>query len=78
VLQTASADTKKATAGSSSKPQLAPDGLLAPPAPAVGNQAMLRLMRKCDCRAPDCDCDMGDHRSATATGFPRRIEAKSK
>jgi hypothetical protein len=63
VLQTASADTKKTTARGSSKPQPAPGGLQAPPVPVLGNQAALRLLRKCDCGgAPDCDCDMGDHR----------------
>jgi hypothetical protein len=32
-------------------------GVQAPP-PSIGNQAMLRLQRKCDCGgAPDCDCD---------------------
>src|SRR5271170_4975696 len=61
MMQTATADTKKATARGNSNPPPAPDGLLAPPFPALGNQAMLRLMRKCDCGgAPDCDCDMGD------------------
>jgi len=70
VLQTVSADTKQTTARGNSKPQPAPDRRLAPPVPALGNQATLRLMRKCDCGAPDCDCDMGDQRSATAASFP--------
>jgi hypothetical protein len=72
VLQTASADTKKTTARGNSKPQPAPDRLLAPPVPALGNQATLRLMRKCDCGgAPDCDCDMGDDKKKKETDSPR-------
>jgi hypothetical protein len=70
-LRTASADTEKTTAGRSSKPQPAPDGRLAPPAPALGNQATLRVMRKCDCDAPDCDCDMGDDKKKKETNSPR-------
>ncbi len=63
MLQTASAETKKTTARGSSKPQPAPEGRLAPPVPVLGNQAALRLMRKCNCGgAPDCDCDLSDHR----------------
>ena len=70
-MRTASADTEKTTAGRSSKPQPAPDGRLAPPAPALGNQATLRVMRKCDCDAPDCDCDMGDDKKKKETNSPR-------
>jgi hypothetical protein len=73
MLQTASADTKKATARGNSQPQAAPDGLLlAPPVPALGNQATLRLMRKCDCGgAPDCDCDMGADKKKKEKDAPR-------
>ena len=63
MLQTASSDTKKANARGNSQPDPGPEGLLAPPVPVLGNQAMLRLQRKCDCGGgPDCDCDMGDHK----------------
>ena len=63
MLQAASADTKKANARGNSQPDPGPEGLLAPPVPVLGNQAMLRLQRKCDCGGgPDCDCDMGDHK----------------
>jgi Domain of unknown function (DUF4157) len=71
VLQTASADAKKRTARGSSRPQPAPDGLLAPPVSVLGNQAALRLMRKCDCGAPDCDCDMGDDKKKKENDSPR-------
>src|SRR5271157_2534484 len=74
MLQTVSADTKQTTARGSSKPQpprIAPDGRLAPPVPALGNQAALRLMRECDCAgAPDCDCDMGDDKKKKETDSP--------
>src|SRR5271163_1655756 len=72
MLQTASVDTKKATARGNSKPPPAPDGLLAPPVPVLGNQATLRLMRKCDCGgAPDCDCDMGDDKKKKERDSPK-------
>jgi hypothetical protein len=73
MLQTASADTKKATARGNSQPASAPDGLLlAPPVPALGNQATLRLLRKCDCGgAPDCDCGMGDDKKKKEKDSPR-------
>jgi len=58
-------------AAAKDKPQPAPDGRLAPPAPAPGNQAALRLMRKCDCGAPGCDCDMGDDKKKRETDSPR-------
>jgi hypothetical protein len=56
--------------------------------PVFGNQAMLRLQRKCDCGGgPDCDCDMGDdkkkkekdspktglHRAAASPSAPERV-----
>jgi Domain of unknown function (DUF4157)/Protein-glutamine gamma-glutamyltransferase len=65
MLTTATADTKKANARGNAQPQAAPDVLLAaPPVAGLGNQATLRLMRKCDCGGgSDCDCDMGsDHK----------------
>jgi len=75
MLQTMSADTKKAAARGSSKPQpprMVPDGLQAPPVPALGNQATLRLMHECDCAgAPDCDCDIGDDKKKKETDSPR-------
>src|SRR5271165_6537394 len=75
MLQTMSADTKKAAARGSSKPQpprMVPDGLQAPPVPALGNQATLRLMHECDCAgAPDCDCDMGDDKKEKEQDSPR-------
>ena len=75
MLQTASAETKKTTARGSAKRQPARDGLLAPPVLSPGNQATLRLIRKCDCGAPDCDCDMGEHRKkedSPRTGLHRK------
>jgi len=61
MLQSVSTDTKKANARGTSR-QEAPHAVLqAPPAPALGNQAALRLQRKCECGSgPDCDCDMSD------------------
>ena len=79
MLQTASADTKKTTARGSSKsqpPRMVPDGLQAPRVPALGNQAALRLMRKCDCGAPDCD--MGDHRKKKTAHAPGCIARRSR
>jgi hypothetical protein len=67
MLQAVSADTKKATARGNSQPPAAPAAFQAPPVPVLGNQAALRLMRKCDCGgAPDCDCDMGDDKKKKA------------
>src|SRR5271170_6008431 len=72
MLQAASADTKKATARGNSQPPAAPGALQAPPVPVLGNQATLRLMRKCDCGgAPDCDCDMGDDKKKKEKDSPR-------
>src|SRR5271170_7057283 len=66
MLQAPSADTKKATARGNSQPPATHGGLQEPPVPVLGNQAALRLMRKCDCGgAPDCDCDMGDKKKET-------------
>ena len=48
MLQTASTDTKKATARGNAQPPSATDGLLSPPVSVFGNQAALRLHRKCD------------------------------
>jgi len=83
MLQSASADTKKATARGNSQPKTAPAGLQAPPVPAWSNRAELHLQRKCDCGGgPDCDCDMGHdnkkkdsprtglHRAAAGPGGP--------
>jgi Domain of unknown function (DUF4157) len=72
LLQIVGADTKKTTARGSSKPRPAPDGRLAPGVPVLGNQAALRLMRKCDCDGrPDCDCDMGDDKKKKEQDSPR-------
>jgi len=72
MLQTASEDTKKANARRNSQPKAAPAGMLAPPVPALSNQASLRLQRKCDCGgAPDCDCDMGHDKKKKEKDSPR-------
>jgi hypothetical protein len=86
MLQAVSADHKRANSRGNSHPPPTPDARLAPPAPVLGNQATLRLMRKCDCGGgSDCDCDMGDekkrkkeedsprtalHRKAGGSGVP--------
>jgi len=58
MLQTASADSKIAKARGNAKSASGPGALQAPPLHVLGNQAMLRLQRKCDCGGgPDCDCD---------------------
>jgi len=80
MFQTVSADTKTGDARRSAGPA----GSVAPiqmfPIAAPGNQAMLRLQRKCDCGGgPDCDCDSKDekkhksalHRAAAAPGAPQ-------
>jgi hypothetical protein len=73
----ASTDTKNADARPNAKASSAPNGLHAPPSVGAGNQAMLRLQRKCGCGgAPDCDCSSGEkkegegglHRKAASAG----------
>jgi hypothetical protein len=72
MLQAVSSDTKKATARGNSQPPSAPDHLLAPPVPVLGNQAALRLRRKCDCGGgPDCDCDMANDRKQKEKESPK-------
>jgi len=91
MLHTASADTKNAAARGNARPLSASSAQgvrQAPPATVVGNQAMLRLQRKCACGgAPGCDCDMGDdkkkkeknspttglHRAAVSPSAPERV-----
>lgn len=65
MLQSASTDTKKATArGNSRESQVPLSPLQAPHATVLSNRTALRLQRKCDCGGgPDCDCNTGpDHK----------------
>ncbi len=72
MLQAASTDTKKATARGNSQPPSVPAYLLSPPVSMLGNQAALRLRRKCDCGAgPDCDCDMGNDKKKKERESPK-------
>ncbi len=84
MFQTVSADTKAADARRSAGPA----GSVAPiqmfPIASPGNQAMLRLQRKCDCGGePDCDCDSKDekkhksalHRAAATPDAPQEAPA---
>jgi len=72
MLQSASADTKKATARGNSQPQAQPVGLQAPPVPVLGYRSELRLQRKCDCGGgPNCDCDTGDNKKNKEKDSPR-------
>jgi hypothetical protein len=64
--QAATAESKSADARASARPAEAPFGIQAPPVPVLlGNQALLRLQRKCDCGgAPDDECDSGEKRGS--------------
>ena len=79
MMQAATADTKSAAARATARPEVPQAALQAPPVAGLGNQALLRLRRKCDCGDdPDCDCDSsgekkhhksgGLHRKADGTG----------
>src|ERR1035441_539063 len=90
MLAKSSADNMQANVRGNSQPQAGPEALQATPAPVLvsahGNQATLRLQRKCDCGGgPDFDCDMGDdkkkkddksspttalHRAAASSAMP--------
>lgn len=76
MLKSATGDRRTFGRAKPASPQVAPQ----PRCSALGNQAMLRLQRKCDCGGkPDCDCDSGDkehnkghkgtlHRAASGPG----------
>ena len=71
MLQSASADTKKATARGNSQPKTAPAGLQAPPVPAWSNRAELHLQRKCDCGGgPNCVVSAANWRLIDKAGAP--------
>lgn len=58
MLQAARIDIKSTKARPNAKPASSPATRLASPVPILGNQATLRLQRKCDCGGgPDCHCD---------------------
>jgi Domain of unknown function (DUF4157) len=78
MLQSASTDTKKANARGNSTQESPQAVLQAPPVTAWGNQASLRLQRKCDCGGgPECDCDMSEEKKkrhqSPRTGLHRKV-----
>jgi hypothetical protein len=84
MLQTTSADNKTADARRNSTAASSPTAAPLSPIAALGNQATLRLQRKCDCGGgPDCDCDSKDekkhksalHRAASTPGAPQEAPA---
>jgi outer membrane protein OmpA-like peptidoglycan-associated protein len=80
MFQTVSADTKARDARRSAGPAASVAPIQMFPIASPGNQAMLRLQRKCDCGGgPHCDCDSKDekkhksalHRAAASPDAPR-------
>jgi hypothetical protein len=72
MLTAVSADSKNAATRGNASPHRAAHAEAAPPVAALGNQASLRLLRKCDCASPpDCDCDMGDDKKKKEKDGPR-------
>jgi hypothetical protein len=61
MLQTATTETRGPETRASAQPAEMAAGVQACPPSWAGNQALLRLQRKCDCGGgPDCDCDSGE------------------
>ena len=87
MLKSATADSRAAAAPINAKAQPRTGTSIASSFPITGNQATLRLQRKCDCSGPDCDCGMGDdkkkkekdsartglHRAASSPSAPQQI-----